>query len=598
MLGAPLSGTVTPNNSAFTAVGTGTHFTTDLSGYATCPGPPSSAQIIPVMVAWNGYDGAGSGRYGQGVYCVTTDTLFSFQFQWAGALGSGLTLYQFAPNTSTYNNAWWGMNAGAGGNSWMYYDFALSLYRLYYRTGLQAYLTAADQWADYWWQWAINQQGTGVTGDSGSYGNVSAPRALAMQSAYIRAHRLYVSTGGSTNRFAGLYNTAGHCAAILLSGKVLSSIGGDSRENGYCEQDLAWVALADPNSSDVTQACTWIHQSMTNTYSWPTWQISNGSFPEQQWQGGEGYVTLGLGTAPWRMALAVLGLETAYSALAGPCSNPTDALTLLSVIDRAVNYIYFYGLDQGNFGEWYETQYQNDPLTTTSGNGTVSIMLNSTTLTGVGTNFLSTLCGTPANPYVGFVNSLTVYVVSSCASDTQATLMTAFGSNGEASSLSASAYAFSQPGYAGCRSMASYCGGPEGGSVGVLSLDRTIPESFSWCALNGCTTQPSSTYLYWAEIYFTYAYGGPADGPNGVLPCASKLPVPCSNTVGDWAVDVTTGNNAFYNLAKNFDEGNGTPSGDVFLGDVRQAGSVVTGSGTPALVTTPLTINPRGIVVH
>jgi len=81
-----------------------------------------------------------------------------------------------------------------------------------------------------------------------------------------------------------------------------------------------------------------------------------------------------------------------------------------------------------------------------------------------------------------------------------------------------------------------------------------------------------SSYCVKGDQWFGASFGGPADGPGGLAPCAGPY---CANTQTDWAgalpdcnVNPTpcfSGGGVYSYLAKNFGEGNGTPASQTHL---------------------------------
>jgi hypothetical protein len=533
-LGAQLSGTSQLLNTPVALVGTGTHYTTEV------------AVGDYLVVAWNTPEGPGTGRYVDHVISITDDTHLTLSlYQISVPLGSGLSIYHVPPISPTFDPAWWGMNPGAGTNSWNYYDVALALYRLYYRTGVGYYLTAGQQIADYWWQWAL---------DYGAGSNVGAPRALALQSQFIRALEVYNSSGGAVNRFPGLMAILSYFEPIILSQLGPNGANkGDVRENGYVTWGIALGAMSDPSASDTAQYCQWMAKM---TPGWIAWQDPVGLWEENQWVAENGgYVTLGPGGAPWRMTLATQALQAVYDALNSPtvCNNPSVAATLLPTIQKAVDFAWSYGRDMGDRGIYYHVNYETEPLTSAGGTGTVSVALGSTLVTGVGTSFTSAFTCNGLS-YIGINTNLSIYKVASCADNTHLTITPAYGSQGEPTGVSGSAFSTAGQSMAPCNSLATWCHAPSGDQ----NLPRFMPGATGWEYLKSGNPQ----YTAWGDEWFAETFGGPADGPSGVLPCGGPA---CSGLQSDWAYDAFAGDSGFTNLGKNFGEGSGAPAAQTYL---------------------------------
>jgi hypothetical protein len=173
VLGAALAGTV-----SWTA-GTNTVTTTvDLTG--------SLSANDYIVLAWNSVDGAGTGRQIQQISSVTSTTVTFYTNNFAPA-SSGVTAYKMNSTPDSHGWTFLSWTAGSPSLSWNYYDVAIGLYRLYYRTGNATYQTQARAYADIQWQWVIDH----------GY-NITYPRAASMISQFFRA------LDGHSERLPGL----------------------------------------------------------------------------------------------------------------------------------------------------------------------------------------------------------------------------------------------------------------------------------------------------------------------------------------------------------------------------------------------------------
>lgn len=552
----PILGTSTSGTSAMTCTG---------FAYCTLLGTGTSyaTQLVvgdAVIVTWDSVDGANTGRLMTSVRAIadgTHLTLESFTVQID--LPTAGRVYLFPATTATFNPFWWGYNAGAGSNSWNFYDVTLATYRLFYRTGVLSYLTQARQMADYWWQWAIDHGRTGLTA-----------RALATQSQYLRA------LDGKSERFPDLYALAAYNIAKWPAPSSLLGFAFDARESGYSTWFVALGAMADPNSGRHTSYCNAL---VANIPGWTTWQQPAGYWSEDLWSFG-GYPYKPPGTSPWRTDIPIHGLQAAYDALydtsTAGCNNRTLAATTLPTIAKAVEWTYNAGRSNptlgGNGGVFYDAEFENIgqlPLTVT---GTFSVALSSASVVGVGSSALSQLsCN--GTRYIAFLNSLTVYRVASCLDNTHFTLTSAFGTQGEVANLVASTALGANIATSACPSTAAHCW-DVAPPAGDRNLTRLMSGMTGWLYYH----TGNLAYRIWGDAWFSNAFGGPAAGPGQGGACGGPG---CDGVETDWkgalpscAIDPTVycnilenyaGGNVYFYLGKNHGQTSGAPGSPNYL---------------------------------
>jgi hypothetical protein len=136
----PATGTVEVTLNSKNVVGTGTAFTTEV---CQGPGSPTVPKTNMKFIVWYDAGGGLTGRRSHDVTSCTDDTHLTFVSTWRSTATAG------AGYTFTATTAWtsWGY-ASAPAN---YYDNTAALYALYYRSGIDDYLTAARAFADRWW---------------------------------------------------------------------------------------------------------------------------------------------------------------------------------------------------------------------------------------------------------------------------------------------------------------------------------------------------------------------------------------------------------------------------------------------------------------
>ncbi len=509
-----------------------------------------------VVFAWNSVDGPGTGRALCPIQSVTTTTITCYVNIFAPT-SSGVTAYLTPPPDSHGLD----FNSWASGNpnvTWNYYDVAIALYRLYYRTGNATYQAQARQYADITWQWTIDH----------GY-NYPAPRAVSMISQFFRA------LDGHNERLPGLYGEISNL--VRLWGDPAGSPAIDNREAGYTLWDVALGAKTDADPTRHAQYCSWLS---TYTSTWNAKQSDDGSWGENEYMMNPSYVAAPKSftapfvyeTSPWRIAINIKALEAAYESLNDTstqgCNNPTLATSTLTAITNAVTWVNNYGRDTSNRGVYYELNSQsNDQATVYPASGTVSIAKGSTSLTGSGTNW-QTAGYCDGTHFIGINTPRTVYKIASCASNTAATLSVPFGLYGESSNVSGSPIAVAPAASTSCNSSAVNCYDGKGDR----NLTRTVCGGMAW--LYSVTL--NSSHKAWADECLSATLGGPTVGlttavniGSATLPCSGPA---CDGFVNDMvaaaascntqAAPCVYGSYLYSNLGKNFGETFGAPGID------------------------------------
>jgi hypothetical protein len=536
-----------------------------------------------VALAWNTSDGSGTGRALCPVSGVTATTITCYENLFEPAF-SGVTAYLLPPPDSHG----WDFNSWTVENptlSWNYYDVAIGLYRLYYRTGNSTYQTQARAYADITWQWTLDH----------GYRPV-APRAASMVSQFFRV------MDGHTERLPGLYNFIG----IIVPGWAAN---GDLREAGYTLWDVALGAKIDTDPTRHAQYCSWLS---TYTSRWNSIQSADGSWGENEYGLNPSYVSAPkafsapfvYSGAPWRQAINVRAMEAAYESLndtsSQGCNNASLATSTLAAITKAVTWQHDYGRDTVTRGVFYELNSQsNDQSTVYPGTGTVSINVGSTALTGSGTNW-QTAGYCDGTHFIGIQNPRTIYKIASCSSNTAATLSVAFGLYGESSNTSASPIAFAPAASSSCAgSSAAYC--YTGAGTGDRNLTRTICGGTAWAY----AVTLNSNFKDWADECVSASLGGPTAGLTTAVNIGS-ITLPCSGPACDGLVNDTVasaascntqaapcvyGSYLYSNLGKNFGEAFGAPGIDNAL-----AWRLASSTSAVSSASSPCDLNNDGVV--
>ncbi len=509
-----------------------------------------------VALAWNTIDGAGTGRTICPIQSVTSTAITCAENLFEPT-SSGVTAYLLPPaDSSGWDFQSWTNESPS--LSWNYYDVAIGLYRLYYRTGNATYQTQARAYADIQWQWVIDH----------GYRSVS-PRAASMISQFFRA------LDGHSERFPGLYNEITTLVRLWADPSASPNI--DNREGGYTLWDVALGAKTDTDPTRHAQYCSWL---TTYTAKWNAVQSADGSWGENEYSLNPSYVSapktftapFTYEGAPWREAINVKAMEAAYESLndttSQGCNTPSLATPTLTAITNAVTWQNNYGRDTVNRGVYYEVNSQsNDQNTVYPATGTVSINVGSTSLIGSGTNWVTAgYCD--GTHYIGLQTPRTVYKIASCTSNTTAVLSVAFGLYRETANVSGSSFAISSSAFTGCHSSATYCFD----SAGDRNLTRTVCGGIAWLYAQTF----SSTYKAWADECVSATLGGPVTGLTAAanlgsasLPCAGPA---CDGLVNDTVAAAANCNAApapcvygtylYQNLGKNFGEAFGAPGID------------------------------------
>lgn len=566
-------------------------------------GPLAGEQYI--TCAWSSVDGAGTGRMIVPISSVTSTTVVASE-NFSVPSFSGVTCYKMSLTPDTYGCNFTCWTTENPNTVWNYYDVAIGLYRLYYRTGNVQYQTWARQFADIQWQWVLDH----------GYRTVS-PRAGAFVSQFFRAGESH------SERLPGLYNWL----TLIVPSWATNT---DLRESGYTLWDVALGAKVDPNPTRHAQYCSWLTTYTANP--WIANQNTDGSWSENEFQLNASYVSAPKAfappfqyqAAPWREAINIKSLEAAYESLNDTatqgCNSPTLAAQTLTSVTRAVTWQNNYGRDSGNRGDYYEVNSQsNDQASVSPATGTVSTTVSSTAIVGVATNW-NTAGYCDGTHFIGFFTPRTVYKIASCSDNTHATLSVAFGLYGEVSNVSGDQFGIAPAASTSCNSSATYC---YTGS-GDRNLTRTNCGGIGWLYAQTLNT----TYLGWLNECYSATLGGPTAGLTSAanlgsvtLPCSGPA---CDGLVTDVVASAANCNTsptpclfgvAFGNLGKNYGEAFGAPGIDNTLawrllsGPITPVAPTITSSsplpggtvGTPysfqftAAGTTPITWSATGM---
>ena len=274
----PGPGTVTVTNGSQTIVGVGTAFTTTF-----CQGPanPTVPQVgSPIIAIWHPL-GAGTGRVMAGVVSCTDDTHMTMGQIYndpngfgVTQPGSGLTYAadnQYAPH--------WGWSQTAAPAN--YYDNVAAYYALYYRSGIDDYLTAARKLADRFWESPMIDQGVMKSGTAYTGRSISA-LGLVLRALDGRPE-MWVGAGPGTD--SGLHEIWDQAMNYL---NLYDREWGvwDTREEAYHMAMTSYCALFDTDPAYRSKCKTALVNSFPGIWTpnrfpdgtWPALYVSYGSW--------------------------------------------------------------------------------------------------------------------------------------------------------------------------------------------------------------------------------------------------------------------------------------------------------------------------------
>ena len=271
-------GTVSVTSNSTTVTGSGTTF---LSTF--CGGTNNAVNGNDIIVWYPVPNTPGTyGRYPVTVSTCESDTSMTLASAWPSFLGSATSI-SYAVMNSSQVGIWSG-----GSNNANYYDNVMAFYNMYYRSGLDDYLTYARTLADRWFSAPWTDQGYAYSLDGGISGSRElAPRLQGVSGLILRA------ADGRSDMWPGIRsivaNDYGRIDYSPTDGQV-----SDVRENAYATAFQAELGLTDPSQSSTFTSNT---QNALNIFWGPTRQsggnwvnLSNGY--ASPWNGNDGLVNV------------------------------------------------------------------------------------------------------------------------------------------------------------------------------------------------------------------------------------------------------------------------------------------------------------------
>ena len=262
----PGTGTVTVTPNSTTVTGFGTSFTTTF-----CQGPANPTQPKSVngdgvsIIVWYPTSVAGqTGRRSLGVASCQSDTSLTIWNPWGTDVSGGSNLnYTYSDDNVAGN---WIFNPDPAN----FYDNVAAFYTLYYRSGLDDYLTAARTLADRFWLSPIIDRGASCGPNAPS--TCTFPRNLSLLGLTLRA------LDGRSDMWPGLHLVWDKFMSydLALADPIQGQIS-DLREEAYQLSFISYCALVDTDPNYRAKCKASISQAFANI--WTPFRFPDGSWP-------------------------------------------------------------------------------------------------------------------------------------------------------------------------------------------------------------------------------------------------------------------------------------------------------------------------------
>ena len=232
----------------------------------------------------------GYGLRGLSVVSCLSDTQLTTWTPWQGDIADchngGCSYSSDDGGIDATGGGIWTFPNGEGSN---YYDGVAGLYALYYRTGLDDYLTAARTLADRFWKYRLGS-GTLCNSSPGpnACGGNNAPREQSLLGMVLRA------TDGRPDMWPGLESMFTYYMTFLNSTNIEWGLW-DIREEAYHMAMISYCALFDPSQTFQSNCKSALSTSMNRL--WNVTQSPDGSwqqlyYVDSSWNGSTTTVNL------------------------------------------------------------------------------------------------------------------------------------------------------------------------------------------------------------------------------------------------------------------------------------------------------------------
>jgi hypothetical protein len=236
-------GTVTVTEGSAAVTGVGTDFTTR---YCEGPGSPTvvktaaGGQHVLLLLWYPDSSPEGYGLRFQSIASCTDDTHLTLDAVWFGNghdCAAGGCSYSYDDPSNSYGGVWnWPERAGSN-----YYDAVAAFYALYYRSGIDDYLTAARDLADRDWKYRMDSGFMCYYGPGDRCGGSLQPRSYSALGFVLRAN------DGRSDMWPGLENLWSY--SMSLATDSISWGIWDTREEAYMTAMIAYCALYDTDAT-------------------------------------------------------------------------------------------------------------------------------------------------------------------------------------------------------------------------------------------------------------------------------------------------------------------------------------------------------------
>ena len=265
----PLPGTIEIDAGSATVTGVGTDLTEPCNGGTQ---PLNAAYLIVI------YPGTDSRTHYTAVPVVSCTDATHIVLNWQNGVGdytnSPLPPFPDCTTPCTGIEWQWGTtDTGYGDHSlfgtWIYnaapgnyYDNVKAFYALYYRTGIDDYLTAAQSLADVWWEHPNMDQGYGCYTFTQNNSVCWPYRSLSLTGIVLRA----LEEGPMSPKWDGLH-VLWERSRYLLSALRFSTGGSiDNRESGYYLAFASYCAMTDPDMGERDSCKAAIQTSLSQVW--------------------------------------------------------------------------------------------------------------------------------------------------------------------------------------------------------------------------------------------------------------------------------------------------------------------------------------------
>jgi hypothetical protein len=335
--------------------------------------------------------GVNSGRAAYVISSITDDnTLYatsqSYQYQIYNAFPAGVGYVHSRINSTSEIDQW-----RSGQTNKNYYDCADAIYKIYFSSGIDDYLTLARQVADRHVQIAIDN-GMVIVFPRIAALRGAAIRALDGKPGYWQALKKYLTYDNNANKFVTSDGTINGTPTPVPPGTNL----GDLREIGYTNQFQVITAKgmrnADGTPDTATRSLMCAHVKDFVENLWKSAQTTAGEWMlNSSLGGGWGYTYVGPGYNPFHYSFPNTALMSAHQLLtggycdayiSGAAAIASDALATLA---KSADALWDRAIDKTTYGAYYAVDFIAAPHMAGVGaeDGLASVVNGTSTITAI-----------------------------------------------------------------------------------------------------------------------------------------------------------------------------------------------------------------------